>query len=179
MDRSEPLLVDIDEYSCIVAAHYEYGSQFFLGVVFRHSEGPIDLGVDPPSRRAYYENQIRGFSDMSSEEVLASLMEIGWYADGDIPGDSAAFSRWLEEPIDEFLIEYWADTQGELSEGAPGFLILDSLTESEASAHKLRRVDLGGPASTVPRVQFSGSRAELQSLLEEKRLPLRLILGAT
>jgi hypothetical protein len=178
-DRTEPLLVDIDEDGCIVAAHYEYGSQFYLGVVFRHSEGPIDLGVNPPSRREYYEDQIVGFSNMSSTAKRESLVKDGWKEEDDLPEDNEAFSNWLNESIDDYLIESWADTEGELSEGTPGFLILDSLTESEASAHKLRRVDLGGPASTAPRVKFTGSRAELQSLLEKKRLPLRLVFGTT
>jgi hypothetical protein len=46
-DRHGPLLVDLDDYDCIVAAHFSHDSKHEMGVVLRHSEGHIDLAVSP------------------------------------------------------------------------------------------------------------------------------------
>ncbi len=47
-DRTTPLLVRLDESSCIVAAHFSYDSKHMMGIVFRHPEGLIDIGTSPP-----------------------------------------------------------------------------------------------------------------------------------
>ncbi len=46
-DRNGPLLIDLDDFDCIVAAHFSHDSQHEMGVVLRHSEGHIDLAVRP------------------------------------------------------------------------------------------------------------------------------------
>ena len=46
-DRHGPLLIDLDDFDCIVAAHFSHDSQHEMGVVLRHSEGHIDLAVRP------------------------------------------------------------------------------------------------------------------------------------
>ena len=130
--RVEPLLITINigEGNCIVAAHYSYDSRHTMGLVFRHPEGPIDIGVSPPS-------------DMNQDGI-----------------------------------EQWAESvDANLTDGLPGLAIVAKLTDSDALETGLRSVDMGGPASTVPMVQFRGDPERLQQLLESKQLPYRLIFS--
>ena len=46
-NRHAPLLVDFDEYDCIVAAHYSFDPATEMCVLLRHPEGHIDLTVGP------------------------------------------------------------------------------------------------------------------------------------
>jgi hypothetical protein len=45
--RHAPLLVDFDDYDCIVAAHYSFDPITEMCVLLRHPEGHIDLTVGP------------------------------------------------------------------------------------------------------------------------------------
>ena len=177
--RSQPLLIRIDDGSCIVGAHYEFDSQHYAGVVFRHPEGPIDIGINPPCRSEYYAQYINDFDSMSIEEKReAIIVEIT--GDDPLPGtESKEFEAWLAELVDdEFVPETWIEDADEtLGEGTPGFLILAYLSNAEAEELGIRKVDLGGPASSCPMVEFSGEPEMLQRILEEKGLPLRLVFG--
>jgi hypothetical protein len=46
-NRHAPLLIDFDDFDCIVAAHHSHSSSHEMGVVLRHPEGHIDLPVSP------------------------------------------------------------------------------------------------------------------------------------
>jgi len=46
-NRHAPLLVDFDDYDCIVAAHYSYDPSSEMVVLLRHPEGNIELAVGP------------------------------------------------------------------------------------------------------------------------------------
>ena len=127
-DRIEPLLIKIDDNSCIVAAHFSYDTKHSIGIVLRHPEGPIDIGVSP-------------VSDMEQDGV-----------------------------------EEWAESvDANLTDGLPGLAIIAGMTEEELHSLGLRAVDEGGPASSVPMVEFSGDVHAFQEALTSKNLPYRLV----
>ncbi len=46
-NRHAPLLIDFDDYDCIVAAHYSFDPSSEMVVLLRHPEGQIELAAGP------------------------------------------------------------------------------------------------------------------------------------
>ena len=160
--RSEPLLIRIDESDCIVAAHISCDSRFDMGLVFRHPEGPVDIGVNAPSWRVYFGWDTAAFRQSSFDEqrikVIADYEELSsppaehdfnWVTGSGADSEEEFYLR-LDDTIEEDLVMRWpADDNLHLSEGAAGCAILNVITEEEAAALGLRVIDFGGPASSV------------------------------
>jgi len=59
----------------------------------------------------------------------------------------------------------------ELSEFSPGLAVWEALDDSERKRFGLRKVNCGGPGSSVPAVAFDGSVSEFNLFLHRKKLP--------
>jgi len=180
--RKEPLLIDIDEYGCIVAAEYEFSSMYSVGVVFCHPEGDIDIGVDAPTRAEVLHVENPEFTALPDSAKKATIMEkLGycpWIDDSDEPDERCdsedCLARWLAENLegDEFIS--WVPR--ELSEHLPGFDLLSTLDQATQKRLGLREVDIGGPASGgcwAVRTEASGEK--LNAALVAADLPFRVI----
>ena len=151
--RAAPLLIDIDERGCIVAAEYDFSSPYYVGVVFGHPEGDIVFGVDQPTRAQSLDLGSPEFVGLPYAAKKATIMnKLGycpWIDFSDEPDELAdteeCLDRWLAEILDGDEFISWIPR--EISECLPRYDLLSALDQATQKRFGLREVDIGGPAS--------------------------------
>ena len=132
--RREPLLVKLDENNCIIAAHYTYDSEHDMGIVFRHAEGLIDIGISAPTEVGEHGIEewaesvdsnltdglpglaiISNFTDMEAAEVGIKIVDTGGPASGKVPmarfsGDIGTLQAMLAEKALPYRFSFTSET---------------------------------------------------------------------
>lgn len=92
-----------------------------------------------------------------------------------VPGtDSAArLEAWLDERVSGERLENWID--GRISEYGVALDILEALPAAVLTVLGLREVNLGGPASSVPALQMTGSPERFNWIMRKHKLPFVII----
>lgn len=181
-----PLSLCIND-GCIAAVQFTEGDHPDGYVIcFEHPQGDISLWFDRPTNAEFYEFDPGCLqSDYASNRRIV-YVACGFDASDDPPWAEVdesgialrsqeaqmAMLDWLQAAVSDDLVEGLAD---ELSEFAPGLAIWEGMDESECKRFGLRRVNRGGPASSVPAVTFGGSVFEFNLFLMEKNLPYRIV----
>ena len=92
-----------------------------------------------------------------------------------VPGtDSAArLEAWLDQVVSDERLENWLDAR--VSEYGVVLDILEALPPAVITTLGLRKVDLGGPASSVPAVQMTGSPERFNWVMLKHKLPFAIV----
>lgn len=186
--RTKPLKISIDEYRCIVAHRYDFGGAFKVGVIFDHSEGPIVIGVDPPSRAEYRGLKDSEFKSLTYAEKKHVVNErFGFEEEEQYPwiifnalgekipdtDTEARMMAWLTEPTEGKDDLNWVPRY--LSEYLPGFEIMEALTVDVRTRLGLCEVDIGGMGSSgCWAVKVTASPSRFDAALRAAGLPFRL-----
>jgi hypothetical protein len=191
--RSAPLLIDIDEHGCIVAADHHFNTSFEFGVAFPHPEGEIVVGFDRPTRAQSMGLDTPEFAASTYAEQKRAAMDEQWGSDiddadcpwveidatgGVLPASDTEerLRAWLDEPEDSERVLGW---HPRVSQWLPGFEIMDAMGAAERKRHGLREVDIGGPTSGgCWAVQVRASPEKLDAAPTAKGLPFRVRLGS-
>jgi hypothetical protein len=186
--RAAPLLINIDEYGCIVAAECKFNTPYDVGVVFCHPEGDIVIGADRPSRAQFRGLDNPEFAALPYSAKKESVMaEFDFHEDEDCPwividgngepvertDNEDHLGRWLAEQVEWDECISWFPAW--MSPHLPGYELLSALDQVTQERLGLCEVDIGGPASGgCCAISTGASREELNAALIEADLPLRV-----
>jgi hypothetical protein len=153
------------------------------GIAALRDDGANEFFVEKafPTYKDYYKIDVADDAGFAAKK-RAVLAVTGWlpeeyqWADidengGVVPGTDTdeRLTAWLNAEIDEDLLDTWG---GETSTAyAPGFVLMQSLSEQEIKKLDMREGNLGGPVISVPCVFCHASLEELNDVIARKDLP--------
>jgi hypothetical protein len=85
----------------------------------------------------------------------------------------ARLEAWLDQEVTGERLDGWG--YGRSSEYGDALDLLEALPESARRTLGLARIDLGGPASSVPAVQMTGSLEQFNWIMRLHKLPYVLV----
>jgi hypothetical protein len=187
MDAPIELILEDD---VLVAREFSIidGSDGDCGVSVRCSDGSESVHVHSmePTEREFY-----GF-ELPQHRILyakkrALVIEQASLDPDDLPwveydpngnpvagtDSEARLEAWLNQVVTDERLDGWGE--GRNSEYGVALDLLDALPESARGTLGLKRVDLGGPASSVPAVRMTGSLEQFNWIMRLHKLPYVLV----
>ncbi len=177
------------EDGILIAKEYTYvDSLGEAGVAVRCSDGSWSVHTIKaiPSERDYYGVQLPPRDLPFAEKRELVIEQAGLdpdylpWVEYDKAGDplpetdtEERLEAWLDSDVVGDRLETWGG--GRTSEHGIALQILDVLSDAERRRLGMRQVDLGGPASSVPAVAMTGSRAQFNWIMRVHRLPFVLV----
>jgi hypothetical protein len=184
MSDQSKVLLTLDDGDIIVAKRFGYVDGGLMGIHAECDDGTFTLFAvkSNPTNAEFHEIEVP--ADASYEEKKKAVEDAtGWESDDEFPwldtdenGDAVPgmdtlerINNWLNAEIELEMLEYWG--QREAGEYAPGFALMDALSDDEQLALGLREQDLGGPASSVPCVTTTATLEKLNEIIAANALP--------
>jgi len=180
--RKEPLSLVIDENGCVEALRYSFDGPHDYNLTVWHPEGDLDLGIDNPTLREWYDADIESFQGLSYEAKKARLLETITDC-----GDEHLLEEGLPWDDTEEGMNSWLD-QNDHERGndryfwryhhpyCVGHPIHDVLSPEEQDTSGIWEIDIGTPDSDGCLVTYvECTMAALNDLIRRKKLPFAVV----